>query len=314
MTRLALKRSRPYAEFKKATGQNNHFLITLLVGLDAVQDGIAVKKPDFSTVWEPHDVVASAERSRDYAIRTSLTWVTELLQVYWRAASSLPGVCSDDERRRIDGGKDDGASKRLQRFADHLRIPTAVELDMVRLAIHWRNKVVHSKASGDLEGDVRGRLRRTEDEIRARFSGMDVLALIEGERVGRAPTFKEVASMMKASHLLAAAFDAAAVPLVDLEQLTESAINSHLRGDSRADWISRTQATWTGDPDRARRRLTSIVKAQGLQETADRDTRTLAEAYLSELSTLTLGEARARFPEVAPVAESGTVATLPGRH
>lgn len=59
-------------QFKKRMGQANHFLITILIGLDEVSKGL-VKKPDTLDVsWNPKDVKASAERSRVYALNSSL--------------------------------------------------------------------------------------------------------------------------------------------------------------------------------------------------------------------------------------------------
>lgn len=61
-------------------GQANHFLITILIGLDEVSKG-QVKKPDTLDVcWNPKDVRASVERSRAVA-RTTMISAMEIKRI-----------------------------------------------------------------------------------------------------------------------------------------------------------------------------------------------------------------------------------------
>lgn len=98
---------------------------TAEIGLPAAsvadESGSVEKQPAFSTTWDPRDPATSAGRSRAYAIRASLVWITDLVNVYRRGASKLPGVCTGDELARIQGGRDDGSSIRLERFSRHVR-------------------------------------------------------------------------------------------------------------------------------------------------------------------------------------------------
>ena len=68
--------SRAYKKFKTEVGQANHFLITIIIGLDAVEDG-AQKKESFNTTWNPRNVKASVGRSRHYAIKSALAWIVD---------------------------------------------------------------------------------------------------------------------------------------------------------------------------------------------------------------------------------------------
>ena len=87
-----MKITRSYAlkKFKKEIGQANHFLITILVGLDGVKSGKVEKNDEFSAAWNPKDVVASAERSRIYTIKASLAWVVDCLDMYLRLCNRKP--------------------------------------------------------------------------------------------------------------------------------------------------------------------------------------------------------------------------------
>lgn len=296
MTQLAMFRTHPRATFKRDAGQNNHFLITILVGLDGVQHGAVEKRPEFSTTWNPVDVVSSAARSRAYAINTSLVWISDLIDVYARTAQSLPGICSQHDLDYIRGDGRDGKSRRLGRYARLIGVDETPELGLIQLAHHWRNKIVHSSASGLVDGEVRGSLRRAALEIEAGYSGLVVNDLIANEAAGRSPTFKEIASIIRASHNLVQSLDRAALPRIDFEELAERTIAKYLAGDEESDWNVRTQSLWAGDAVRTTGRLCRLLEAVGFQRANYGDDSTLSEQYLTTLSRLRLDAARERFP------------------
>lgn len=297
-----MRRTRPCVTFNRDAGQNNHFLITILVGLDAVGRGEVEKQPDFSTTWNPVNVVSSAARSRAYAINTSLVWISDLIDVYSRAAQSLPGVCSERDLEHIIG--EDGKSRQLSRFARRIGVGAVPELALVQLAHHWRNKIVHSTASGLVDGEVRGLLRQAATDIETNYNGLIVEDLIDSEAAGRSPTFKEIASIVHASHNLVRSLDRAALQRIDLEALAERTIATHLAGKETADWNVRTQSLWGGDAARTTGRLLRILEAVGFHLSTNGDGgATLAEGYMATLSELSLDVARERFPRSTPLPE-----------
>jgi hypothetical protein len=293
---LVMVRTRSCAEFKAASGQNNHFLITILVGLDAVKTGSVQKHPDFSTTWNPRDSSRSASRSRAYAINTSLVWITDLVDVYWEGVSRLPAVCTPTDLLQIRGSGDDGRSKRLERYGAHLGVNTTA-LRMTQLAIHWRNRVAHSVAAGQVAGEVRGGLRAAAAEIADAYNGLDVEALIKHEAAGNAPTFKEVASLMSACHKLVADLDRAALTRIDLGALAEEHIAQHLRSGGGQYWNRRTESLWAGDSAKTRKRIELLLTQAGFRSSAEPISgSTLDASVLEELSSLSLATARSRFP------------------
>ena len=81
--------SRAFRKFKTEMGQANHFLITIMIGLDAVEDG-AQKRESFNANWNPKDVTASVVRSKHYAIKSSLAWAVDNLDMYLRLCNREP--------------------------------------------------------------------------------------------------------------------------------------------------------------------------------------------------------------------------------
>src|SRR5712691_4250384 len=97
MPQLTMKTSPARTGFKQMLGQNNHFLITIMVGLDAVAYGEANLRAEFSAKWAPRDRVQSAQRSREFACKALTAWLYDALSSYARNLCALPTVIADQE-------------------------------------------------------------------------------------------------------------------------------------------------------------------------------------------------------------------------
>lgn len=303
MPSLMLRRSRGRADFKKAAGQNNHFLITTLVGLDAVARGTARKQPEFSTTWAPRDAERSAERSRMYVLSTAVVWISELVDAYRKRVGSMPGVFDASELDRITGTADDSRSVRLQRFAKELGLESSVDLALVRLGIHWRNGFAHGGSRTHLEGDVRGVLRKAAVPIAAQHNGLSVQKMITNEDEGAAPTFKEVATIIQASHDLIEELDTAVCRRVDPELFADAVVAEHLRGRSADGEGKRLHSLWQGREDRVRDRIEHVLRLAGFAEATDEDDTGsgLSDRWIIEVAKLSPADARTRFLDVPTV-------------
>ena len=70
-------------KFKDLLGNANHLLITILVGLSAVErKTIVTAPPELHAAWNPKDVVASARRSRVFVLETTLVRSVDALDAY----------------------------------------------------------------------------------------------------------------------------------------------------------------------------------------------------------------------------------------
>ena len=77
-----LKRTQARAAFKELLGHANHFLITILVGLNGVKCGTVKHDDEFRAAWNPRDAKASAERSRLFALDLALVRAVDSLATY----------------------------------------------------------------------------------------------------------------------------------------------------------------------------------------------------------------------------------------
>ena len=106
MKKIGLKYSYALKEFKSLAGQSNHFLITILIGLDAVENGDAEKSDDFKTSWNPKNVTSSARRSRMFSINATLAWLIDAFDSYVIIGNRSPKIIQDENLKMILMGQE----------------------------------------------------------------------------------------------------------------------------------------------------------------------------------------------------------------
>lgn len=289
---LGLRASPARQAFKKRAGQNNHFLITVLVGLDAVREGTAGLPDEFSTSWSPHDLERSYARSREYCLNTSLAWITDLVDVYRKSLGRTATLFTASQASAIEDS--DGRSAKLRAAAKVLGVPETPDELLVRLGIHWRNRIVHSDSQARLDGRVVAGLTDAKKELRTRHSGLDVASTIDRVHAGDAPTFKDVASIIAAAHQVVELMDAAALRRVHLDEYSDLVISEHLRSGLAKGRTNTIAQMWPGSTDKTLSRLTQVLLQAHMSPVAVDDDH-VSRGYLLEIASLTPSEARRRF-------------------
>ncbi|WP_144802354.1 hypothetical protein [Kocuria rhizophila] len=288
---LGLRVTPARVDFKLNAGQNNHFLITVLVGLDGVRSGTATLNDEFSTSWSPRDVEQSSRRSREYALVTSLAWITDLVDVYRKKIQGMRSIIIDAESDRIT--RLDGRAAKLADFATTLGLTRDDrDLLMLQFAIRWRNRIVHSEADNRLGSHLKASLLRNAEEIAVAHRGLDIGRAIASFEQNKAPTFKEVASFIAAAQRLVESLDSQAVSRMDVNQYANSVLQNHLTSTFESNHQVFAQF-WPGNASKSEKRLRGLLLQLGF--TSDRPDVTLREDFLSSLGQLSANEARQRY-------------------
>lgn len=288
---LGISRTPARANFKQNTGQNNHFLITVLVGLDAVRDGNAKLNTEFSTSWSPKDVKRSATRSREYALVTSLAWLTDLVDVYRKRLQSMPSVVGDSVSVRIN--KIDGRANRLAELASVLGLPKDDRnLLMMLFATKWRNTIIHSDADTRIGSALRADLIGSGKDISLAHRGLEIDRSITSFERGNAPTFKEVSSFIMAGQMLVEALDSAAIGRMDVQQYAESTLRRYFAISFTSNEQVYSQF-WPNDSAKSHQRLSNLLAQLGF--TRGDSVAQLSSEYLKTISQLTAKDARLRY-------------------
>src|SRR4051794_38354746 len=100
-----LNESRGRGRFKDLLGQANHLIVTTLVGLDAVENGLVTSPPaDLHASWSPKHPVNSARRARRLVLDMVLVRAVDAVDVYLRMARRLPSLIQEEGLQSgIDG-------------------------------------------------------------------------------------------------------------------------------------------------------------------------------------------------------------------
>src|SRR5208282_2747561 len=182
--------------FKDLLGQANHFLITILIGLDGVEKGLVDRDAAFHAAWNPRDVQASARRSRDFALDLALVRVVDSLDAYMSWCHRKPAVIQESRFCDEIGLAGNKVWFKLDTFQRNIARIDPTILSLNRLAIAWRNRRVHSLSENDISPDDRSTLQSQAPSIFEQFRGLDSGKLLERFDHSKAPTFKEAAGLL----------------------------------------------------------------------------------------------------------------------
>jgi hypothetical protein len=213
-----LNRTDARAAFKGLLGQANHFLITILVGLNGVRRGGIEIDEEFRTSWNPRDVRHSADRSRAFALDLALVRAVDSIDTYMMRSRRRPLALASSSFASSMDGTGQKVSKRLEVFNAYLDPLPKHHTAFIKLAIEWRNRRVHSLADDKTEDDDIKSLQEAADTLRDEFSGLNVVELIKDYKSGSAPTFKEAAAIIRLVHLAVENFDAQLLGDLDINR------------------------------------------------------------------------------------------------
>lgn len=290
---LTLRITPARRHFKTRAGQNNHFLITLLVGLDGIRNENIDISPEFSTSWSPKDRLISYHRSRQYALESSLVWITDLIDGYRKSVTKIPGLFSAEKTHSLNFN-DSGRAEKLGVLTKELSQPmTAAEL-IVRAAFTWRNRVVHGGATSKVDSDIRSKLEEKSNEIRENYRGLDISRFLESIESLSTPTFKETASTINAAHKVVETIDLSVVQSTDLDDYAGSVLECYFQTKIEENDLQVFSRFWPNNREKTRTRLRQLLLQNGMSP-AESDSNELSDLWVDELLGLTAHEARSRF-------------------
>jgi hypothetical protein len=275
---LELKRSLAYRKFKDEIGQANHFLITILVGLDAVQDKIAIKKPGFDVTWEPRDVVASAKRSRFFAIKSSLGWIVDNLDMYLRLCNQEPKLLSDTLSHKFDG-TENSVYRKYKVIIENYTSIDPLKKAYVDLLICWRNRMIHYDVSNPLlQNSIDIFMGIAKTDIRITKYKLDIDRMLKEFDDKDCPTFKELAFMIKMTIDFIEEVDNLLLSSLDTVKYMDRVFYDFLNKDE-----SNILKYWCNDVAKQKKWLTQFFVTNGFIIT---EKTTSCDEYIDNVSTL----------------------------
>lgn len=192
--------SQPLSDFLKDIGGAVFALNTIVVGLDAVENGH--EKPDSLDIsWLPTDRVIAARKARKFALESILVRASEAFNQYVMAVSRLSRFTA--LRDKWTGNT--SVAEKISEISTDVIGPDYLTSSVV-LLVHWRNRVVHRTSKAALRKDERRLLRKNEEEILKHYKRLSVDCLLCHFQEGR-PTLKDISTLIAMSVNLARRID-----------------------------------------------------------------------------------------------------------
>lgn len=285
-----MRRTIARSVFKDLLGQANHFLITILVGLDAVKTGAAGLNEEFRTSWNPQSAARSAERSRLFALDLSLIRAVDALDTYFMTCNRKPfAIAAQQFTSRMDGtGR--SVARRLEVFLEFLPGLPDHEVALVELAIDWRNQRVHSLADESLGDDVYQRLLDSRQQLLDEHSGLSAEEIIANHRSAVSPTFKEAASIIRGVHRAVEHFDQLLLRQVDLDSYIRESLAERLsistNRQPQAALKHACHKIWDDKPQK-RNKVLRALRLIGVSETPEVRGREVSDDLIEKLASMT---------------------------
>lgn len=293
-------------DFKAMAGQNNHFLITLLVGLSAVEAGTAPLPAEFHTSWNPRDVQRSAQRGREFAIKALLAWTTDAVDSYVKAVVSHPVLASRALREESSAATkaDKGRAGQIRAVAELTGHRDSPDSALVCAAVVWRNRLVHSGARNRLGAADKTVLRGHEGHFSQHYQGLAIDETIQ--RIQKdpspAPTFKEITAIVRAAHEFVRESDVFLLAGVDLELYLRHVLQAYVHDVDPADQratMRRIHNVWGKDVDRRQRSLFQIAANRGMSVCQEASHTGLRRQAIGEIAAWSPKQAEAELRRVS---------------
>ena len=264
-------------------GNANHFLITIMVGLDAVEDG-AQKRDSFHTSWNPKDPKASAVRSRHYAIKSALAWTVDNLDMYLRLCNRTPQLYNQQESIEIAKTKHSVYNKFLCVINNHPEL-TPNLYAYIDLLICWRNNSIHFGAENQLtESSLRYFKNIPENDTVVNTYHLNITQMLEHFRSGSCPTFKEVATLIGMTIQFVDKLDQILIREVQQYEFLETILYHSLKKKEKETRIFDHANT---TPEKRQKKLKQYFITEGITEDFYNDE---GERFLSEIAELSEDE------------------------
>ena len=242
-------------------GQANHFLITIMIGLDAVEDG-AEKRDSFSTTWNPENRTTSVVRSKKYAIKSALAWTVDNLDMYLRLCNREPRLYNDKENLEIAKTKHSVYNKFGCVIRNHPEL-SASKVAYVDLLICWRNNSVHFDAENKLMPESINYFKNIpEDDVVTNTYHLDVNQMLDRFNRGDCPTFKEAATLISMTIHFVEELDSILLRDIDQYRFLEISLFHLLKSEKNTSVFSFRNTT----PEKRKKKFKQLFIAVGISE------------------------------------------------
>jgi len=290
-----IKTSRARKIFKRLLGQTNHYLVTILLGLDYIQNNEIELPQEFSTSWNPKDKKSSTIRSREFTINATLSWAIDALDAYLSLCHKRPTLYQEKTIQDEASGAERYVNAKyfvLRNYVgdgyldDFKRVAALTEV-----AIQWRNNLVHFSAENIIDDSTRLYLISESEYFRENFQGLKITEFLNRFDGNQTPRFKEITSIIRAIHKFVEISDDYMLNNIDKSLHLVDCIDYHLKVSSKNDKELKQKISLIYNLNTERRinKLNQIIMNYGFTLTEQNDTG-INQDWIERLANLSLDE------------------------
>lgn len=133
-------------EFLNDVGHSVHCMNTIAVALSQISDETTAPS-ELNISWKSGNVKQSSMNARRFAVKSAIVYSVESLFEYLSKVSNSELWISDDLNFNVKNNPNDSKADRVVRFLSNTPDVEMEWIILTELLCHWRNKVVHAKAS-----------------------------------------------------------------------------------------------------------------------------------------------------------------------
>ena len=269
-------------QVKKEIGQVNHYLITILVGLNGIIPHDLDAGSELHAVWNPKCKKASVDRSRLFAQKATLAFVVDCIDMYLRLINRSPLLISNESlKNELD--KDDNSKsvyRRLNIICKHLNIDS-LEFAMADLLICWRNRLVHFDADNDISSKNREIMLSHFSNMYCEKHHLDFREMLRSFDSKSIPKFKEITSLVNATINLLYQIDSSLINQIGFLNYADRIVVNYFRSDP----VKRLNNVFSKEPGHAEKAIRQILLQYGfaVQEVVDHDTGKIIKTITNEV-------------------------------
>lgn len=282
--------------FKRLLGQANHYLITVLVGLDYIKENNVTLSEEFKTSWNPKSRESSSIRSREFTIGATLSWTIDSLDAYLGYCHRKPSLYQDKDLLEKAGAAGQSADKKFMVLSNHIKIDSIHDFNkyyaLTNLAFKWRNRLVHIFAENQITQDIRDILTNNEDFYLNNFQGLEIKRLLKQFDNYNTPSFKEITSIVRGVHKFVELADGYLLSTIDKELHFVECLDFHfkLNTENINDLRRKTAIFYNTPSERRLNSLNQTIMNYGFSE-IERPLTRINESTISTLSNFSFENA-----------------------
>jgi hypothetical protein len=164
--------SKALVTFLNKVGKSIFHINTICVGLNGVETGACTKADKLTVTWATKDPVNAAREARRFVIGASLAFVTDALMEYINYTIAHPNF--NIKSKTSTNNSQLSYAEKISNVAQSIPASEKYWVPLVKLMIHWRNRLNHNNSKAKLNTEEIKLLRENKEKIFENHAAIDI--------------------------------------------------------------------------------------------------------------------------------------------